>query len=527
MKQTFTFFILFFAFILCGNAQTLLNEGFESGALPSGWTAIDSDGDGFNWDATLWQNPHSGNRCIVSSSYDLQMGPLLPDNWLITPAILLTGNATLSFYISGDDPTYNQENYSVYISTTGTDISDFTTLLKTGVTNGHYELQEVDLSAFTGQTVHIAFRHHDVTDMYYLKLDDVTISAVSSSPYIEVLNPTLDFGYVSYSGLGTTSIDVTGYTLSNPITASTNAPFSVSSDSITFGNTATLPTQGGKLYVRYTPTQLGEQTGSVTLSSTGANNVSIALQASSTNCESLPLPYIYNFDNEEQTACWTTIDVNGDAANTFGEFIISPADGFAVYGFSAVNAADDWLISPSFVLGERTAAEFKYSATADGYGYVAPERYEVYVIPTGQTYQTATLVLEPQLISNTAWWTQQIDLSAFAGQTLQVAFHVISDANAFIFGIKDFRIENDIVGISEHEMQTNIYPNPAKEAIHISASSNIREVNIYGLSGQLMGSLSTSGLETTMDISHLANGMYILGISTDEGISFKKFTVAR
>ena len=54
MKKVFAkLFFLLFVIIACTNvilSQTIiLEEGFEGGSLPTGWTVVDADGDGQNW----------------------------------------------------------------------------------------------------------------------------------------------------------------------------------------------------------------------------------------------------------------------------------------------------------------------------------------------------------------------------------------------------------------------------------------------------------------------------------------------
>ena len=166
-----------------GAADTifLLQEGFETGSLPAGWTTVDSDGDGNNWYVTSGV-VHAGDGCVTSASW-VNNTVLTPDNWLITPAVELFGVDTLSFWVAGQDPNYAAEHFSVYLSTTGTAISDFTTtLLYDQVSTPTMTQYTVDLSPYSGQTVYIAFRHHNVTDMFRLNLDDVEIYTYSVGP---------------------------------------------------------------------------------------------------------------------------------------------------------------------------------------------------------------------------------------------------------------------------------------------------------------------------------------------------------
>ena len=187
MKKIFTLFVVFAAMCFAANAQTLLEEGFDDGNVPSGWTSVDADGDGHNWGeaATLYSSPFDGHDggCISSASFINNVGELSPDNWLITPAVNLVANATLTFWVAAQDASYAYEKYGVFISTNGTDINNFAEIYSETMTanggpreQGTWKQKTVNLSAYTGQTVYIAFRHYDCTDAYWLDLDDVVIS---------------------------------------------------------------------------------------------------------------------------------------------------------------------------------------------------------------------------------------------------------------------------------------------------------------------------------------------------------------
>ncbi len=160
----------------------LLTEGFEGG-IPSNWSVIDADGDNYNWFLNDESFPaHDGTRCVISASYINDVGPLTPDNYLITPAIELEYNVHLYFWVHAQDPQWFNEHYKVKLSTTGHAIDDFTVTLhdETLMTSNWIE-RDIDLSQYTGETVYIAFEHCDVTDMFYIKLDDVLIKDPTST----------------------------------------------------------------------------------------------------------------------------------------------------------------------------------------------------------------------------------------------------------------------------------------------------------------------------------------------------------
>jgi hypothetical protein len=140
--------------------------------LPEGWTTIDADGDGQSWYIfNSRERAHSGIAVATSASF--LGGPLTPDNWLITPKVPLDG--TLHAWFRGQDPSWSSEPYAIYVSTTGTEIADFTEVLPRTVATAEYVEQVVDLSEYAGQEGYVAFRHYDVTDMFRLNLEDVAI----------------------------------------------------------------------------------------------------------------------------------------------------------------------------------------------------------------------------------------------------------------------------------------------------------------------------------------------------------------
>ena len=107
---------------------------------PTCWSTIDADGDGDNW-TQIDYNQHSGTYGAMSASYINNVGPLTPDNYLISPKFEINADdLELSVWRAAQDPNYPKEKYSILVSKTGTDVADFTEIftetLDTGDTNG-------------------------------------------------------------------------------------------------------------------------------------------------------------------------------------------------------------------------------------------------------------------------------------------------------------------------------------------------------------------------------------------------------
>lgn len=352
----------------------------------------------------------------------------------------------------------------------------------------------------------------------YLFFDNFSLTEVNN-PQIFADATTIDFGTISFNTTVTETVAITSALLTTDITATTTAPFEVSTDNTTFGATATLPAAGGNLYVRYSPTAVGTHTGNIILTATGATSLQIALNGSAVDCSNTTIPYFTDFSDEGMNQCWTIVDANNDGST----FELNAEDGYALYVYNSVNNADDWLISPVFNLGPTAAASFDYLVASADY----PERFAVYVIAAGQTYENATQVVAPTDATNDSeWLTQSINLSAFANQSVQIAIKCISDADEYMFGVTNFTV-TDEVAVKDYDNSINIYPNPAHSYINVNATSNISNVEVYTITGQKVGDFTANSTNTTISTANLTTGMYLMRIHTDNGVINKKFSVAR
>lgn len=156
---------------------------------PSGWTIIDEDGDGKNWEYRFYDQ--TGEGYLVSHSYLEGSGALTPNNWIVTPQIDLTGvgqNDQVKFRWgacpTANTPQYRLEHYGVFISTTDVQPSSFSKIFEETFTqetpNWVFAPKEVDITQYKGQQIYIAFRHWNVTDMDRVAIDTFRVVKISS-----------------------------------------------------------------------------------------------------------------------------------------------------------------------------------------------------------------------------------------------------------------------------------------------------------------------------------------------------------
>ncbi len=163
-------------------AIIILSESFESGNFNMGtlanWVRINADGDGYQWEiAPSDIDAHTGNKCVWTQSYANGVGPLFPDNYLISSLISIPArpdSTRMSFWVAAVDPEWPSEHYVVKISNGGTTVADFTqTIYNSTLTDGLWHRVDLDLTQYAGTSIRVAWEHNQVSDQYAMRLDDV------------------------------------------------------------------------------------------------------------------------------------------------------------------------------------------------------------------------------------------------------------------------------------------------------------------------------------------------------------------
>ena len=208
---------------------------FENGM--QGWTSLDANNDGYGWvlgseiggiylvsGASLAGTGHgSSNDMVCSGSYSNATGSALtPDNYLIAPTqISAQDGAAIQFYACAQDANYAAEHFGVAVSTTTASAGAFTTIQEWTLTaksmgtvdmrsdvrgtraQGAWYQYTVDLSAYAGQDIWVAIRHFNCTDQFILNVDDITLGDGSAKGFDRAGNRSL----VSYNLYRRNNID--------------------------------------------------------------------------------------------------------------------------------------------------------------------------------------------------------------------------------------------------------------------------------------------------------------------------------
>src|SRR5690606_16793296 len=200
----------------CDTYGLPFSENFDAAAsVPDCWAVFDNAiGTDVSWNVDS-TNPNGGTNAAYLDWEATFVDPSNAEDWLVTPAIDLTNvaDAELTFYTmtSGNPNDTAISTYTIRISTgSQTNTADFTIVetFTEADLGAAYNQKTINLAAYAGQTVHIAFvMEQDINaggDDW--SVDDVMVEAIipvqnelffseyiegsSSNKYLEIYNPT-------------------------------------------------------------------------------------------------------------------------------------------------------------------------------------------------------------------------------------------------------------------------------------------------------------------------------------------------
>ena len=383
-------------------------QDFEGGL--AGWTIVDQDGDGYNWEVDNSSDyAHGGTGYIHSDSYNSEAYELTPDNYLISPAIELPDEEgfLLEYYVGAYDDYYYAEHLSVYVSASNdpATIAASTANESYTLSGADYEKHTINLNDYAGQTVYIVFRHHNCTDQWQVILDDIVVRQAGA--------PMITLGGVNSTQVG---VDAMFHvTLTEGLTPT----YAWSSVMATAGQ-ATIDDQGDTAVITYTAGGID----TVTVVATNALGSATATRTVTViDCGTAEaLPWTASLASDADLQCWNFVDGDNNGRN----WSRSSGNSGAYLGS---RGGDNWAITPLVQMpsdAEGTILEWRVR------GY-SNNKYEVWVSPTGgANIEDFTDSLFGETYTNNSYASRTLDLSGYSGQAIRIAFrhtHTASGSN--------------------------------------------------------------------------------------------------
>ena len=125
------------------------------------------------------------------------------------------------------------------------------------------------------------------------------------------------------------------------------------------------------------------------------------------------------------------------------------------------------------------------------------------------------------------WNTANIDLSAYAGQTIQIRLDSTTGlGERSDVAIDNIRVLSEILGVNELAFNAiSVFPNPTTDSITILApNAMISQITVYDVNGKAVAQeLFNNGTPNyTINMASLRTALYFVKIETEAGTVFKR-----
>ncbi|WP_430612398.1 choice-of-anchor J domain-containing protein [Flavobacterium sp. JP2137] len=243
------------------------------------------------------------------------------------------------------------------------------------------------------------------------------------------------------------------------------------------------------------------------------------------------------------TGDWKVLDVDGDANNwgIYGsnDFTVSMGfDGRFVGSASTKDSEaltpDNILISPLISLAGKNDVKLSFKVGALSTGDFA-ENYSVYVVVDSEynsvtdflTFLNSKTPVDSNRLSAHGPFTKQISIDEFKDEEVRILFRHHDCTNMYVIGIDDVVVTAGTAKVNEAlASKFSFYPNPVTELLHFNQAGNIlvSKITVSDINGRtvLYTDLKQGMTDGELDVSKLQAGVYLLTISTNEGVYTKK-----
>lgn len=238
------------------------------------------------------------------------------------------------------------------------------------------------------------------------------------------------------------------------------------------------------------------------------------------NDDARELPYFEGFEQDATDwECWTVLDEHenycdeGQSRPSYwhrstGHSGVNPVTGdhLAYHKWNDGAAQEGWLISPKLAILPESVCTLTFQTYEEYYNEMI---YEGVWVSTTNTDPSSFTEVWTQNNPYNDWRQMEVDLSAYKGQKIYIAFKYAGlDGHSWF--IDDINVTASFDGVNEtsHNL-LEVYPNPAKETIHIRGLEEATEVRIYNSMGALVKVVNATADEE-INVGDLASGLYLL-----------------
>jgi len=506
-------------------------QDFESGIFPpDGWATFSPTGSG------VWEQPFifdlatRGNFAIMSPTD----GGIA---WLVSPQLIIPEGELLSFFAT-DSFTDTGQNLSVMISTNDDrlDTSSYTllrTILEEEVYEAHssFSAFNVDVSAFEGQEVFIAFVYNDQINTDFWVIDDIHFAACEPVTNLSGYNATESTIELSWDG------NADSYTIEYGLSQIGGFPIGSGTTIEATGNSHEITgLQELEFYEFFVTSNC--QDDQVSLPSGH-----IRTKTDREDCDPITtFPYFEGFEGiqfSDELSCMTIKNNRNKNGGLSGESLLSSQNFFSIVqipdlafegdaslGMSFFAPGFQWMIAPPVVVpndGLFFRFAMRYSSLNGNFSKVHVNVFDF----ENETWDVVR-TFEDEDDVNLFERLEDIDLSSYANKVIKVAIvHEQTGIGEGNFGeaffVDNIEYSTETLSVNNSSLlEFEIYPNPVSTNLNIKSNSIIDNIRVFNLLGQVISEEETNTKQLNLDLIAWKSGVYFFEISSNDRTVVKK-----
>lgn len=248
----------------------------------------------------------------------------------------------------------------------------------------------------------------------------------------------------------------------------------------------------------------------------------------------LSLPYSTGFDDIQQQSGWQQYRLGYECLNEW-----NIGTGIAPVGFSAPNCLThdynvggsdnqtviDWFVSP----GMAFSGESKVSLKIRVFGFSEPleDNLEILFGTLSQNPSLGSFVVIgnlSQMAPTQTWLDTILNIPFTANEGFLAIRYKTVGSNWKAYSIDDISITLNPVSVSDDQssLVTRAFPNPFVDRLNIRTTEELKEISIADHQGRNVLTERRIGKMADIDLGQLAPGVYLLKVTTENGIQMEK-----
>ena len=235
-----------------------------------------------------------------------------------------------------------------------------------------------------------------------------------------------------------------------------------------------------------------------------------------TGCSTTNVPYVMNFETTTVPALPNCTSQENVGTGNLWTVVNNPGFGFTTktlrYNYSFSDDANVWFYTQAINLVGGTTYAISFDYGASPFGTYVEKLKVAYGTSASATAMTNSIVDYPNVINDTPLNSSTQFTPATSG-VYYFGFNAYSDSNQNGLFVDNINID---VALNTNNFDNSsfvAYPNPVKDVLNLSYSTDISSVRVINLLGQEVMFKKVGNTSTQLDMTSLTAGAYIVNVT--------------